>query len=217
MQDKKYTFEELQAIIRTLRKRCPWDSVQTHASLKNCLVEEAYEVLEALDSGDGAKMADEMGDLLMQILLHAEIGEEAGEYTFSDVCDALAHKMVRRHPAIFSPGSEAESWDEIKKKEKNLASETEILENISKYLPALQRSMKFSQKMRKWGKEEENISRYLEKIEENLQNIEKTQDATDVQIGAILYAVSGICGLSNRSPELILNNFLENFAKTLEK
>lgn len=217
MEDKKYTFAELREIIHRLRKECPWDSVQTHKSLKNCLLEESYEVLEAIDKDDGGMMADEMGDLLMQILLHAEIGAEEEKYTFEDVCDALAKKMVRRHPAIFNPGGQAESWDEIKKKEKKLSTEAEFLENFSKSLPALQRSVKFSKKLRQWEKEEGSIERYTEEIKEILQNIEKNKDASDDEIGAILYAVSGICGLSERSPEIILNNFLENFAKTLEK
>ena len=217
MQNNKYTFEELKEIIHRLRKECPWDSVQTHQSLKNCLIEESYEVLEAIDKDDGEMMADEMGDLLMQILLHAEIGAEEEKYTFEDVCDALARKMVRRHPAIFNPGGQIESWDEIKKKEKKLSSEAEFLKNFSKSLPALQRSVKISKKMRQWGKEEDQISRYTEEIEEILRNIKKNEDASDAEIGAILYAVSGICGLSDRSPEIILNNFLENFTKTLEK
>lgn len=217
MQNNKYTFEELKEIIHRLRKECPWDSVQTHQSLKNCLIEESYEVLEAIDKDDGEMMADEMGDLLMQILLHAEIGAEEEKYTFEDVCDALARKMVRRHPAIFNPGGQIENWDEIKKKEKKLSSEAEFLKNFSKSLPALQRSVKISKKMRQWEKEEGQISRYTEEIEEILRNIKKNEDASDAEIGAILYAVSGICGLADRSPEIILNNFLENFTKTLEK
>lgn len=216
---KRYTMDELIEIVSILREKCPWDSVQTHASLKNCLIEETYEVLEALDSGDGKMMADEMGDLLMQILLHAEIGKEAGEYTLEDVTTALSEKMIRRHPKIFSgnEGSEEQNWDEIKKKEKNLGSEAEILENISKYLPALQRSMKFSQKLQKWGKEEKDISRKCEISKEILSKLEQGEKPSEREIGKLLYSVSAICGEIYGSPEIILNNFLENFAKTLEK
>lgn len=215
---KRYTMDELIEIVSILRKECPWDSVQTHSSLKNCLIEEAYEVLEALDSGNGEMMADEMGDLLMQILLHAEIGKEAGEYTLEDVTTALANKMIRRHPQIFKQSENlGETWDEIKQKEKKLGSEAEILENISKYLPALQRSMKFSQKMQKWGKDNDDISRKCARIKEILSKIEQGEKPEEYEIGKILYSISSVCGSLYGSPELILNNFLENFAKTLEK
>ena len=217
MENKKYTFEELRQIVHRLRKECPWDRVQTHQSLKNCLLEESYEVLEAIEKNDGKMMADEMGDLLMQILLHAEIGAEEGNYTFEDVCDALATKMVRRHPKIFNPDGACESWEEIKKKEKKLSSEAEILENISKFLPALQRSMKFSKKMSDWGKEDARKESYAEKIEEILRKSKENDSLSDADLGAFLYAASGFCGCFDRSPEIILNNFLENFAKTLEK
>lgn len=218
MEEKRYTMEELIGIVRILRRECPWDSVQTHDSLKVCLLEEAYEVLEAIDSGSGEKMADEMGDLLMQILLHAEIGKEQGEYTLEDVTSALANKMIRRHPKIFDKENKTpQNWEEIKKKEKNLGSEAEILENISKYLPALQRSQKFVQKLQKWGKEENDLGRYIEICQEILSNIEKVGNASDAEIGQLLYAVSGLCACLDRSGELILNKFLENFTKTLEK
>lgn len=217
MENKKYTYEELREIVHRLRKECPWDSVQTHKSLENCLLEESYEVLEAIEKNDGKMMADEFGDLLMQILLHAEIGAEEGTYTFEDICDALATKMVRRHPAIFNPGAECENWEEIKKKEKKLDSEAEILENISKFLPALQRSMKFSKKMSEWEKTDGRKESYAENIKEILRKSEKNESLTDADLGALLYAASGFCGCFDRSPEIILNNFLENFAKTLEK
>ena len=215
---KNYTMEELIEIVSILRKECPWDSVQTHASLKNCLIEETYEVLEALDSGDGKMMADEMGDLLMQILIHAEIGKEEGEYNLSDVVNALANKMVRRHPKIFSNGeTEVQNWEEIKKNEKKLTSQAEILENISKYLPSLQRSMKFSKKMQEWNLEERDISRKCEISKEILSKIEKGEEVSEEEFGKLLYTVSAISGLKYGSPEIILNNFLENFTKTLEK
>ena len=214
---KRYTKEELIEIISILRKECPWDRVQTHESLKNCLIEETYEVLEALDSGNGEMMADEMGDLLLQILLHAEIAKENGEYTLDDVVSTLANKLVRRHPNVFkSDDKDIKSWDEIKKKEKKLGSNAQVLENISKYLPALQRSLKFSEKLQKWGIEEASIERYCEISKDILSKIEKGEKPTEYELGKLLYTISAICGLFEGSAELILNKFLENFAKTLE-
>lgn len=215
---KKYTIDELIEIVHILRKECPWDSVQTHKSLSNCLIEETYEVLETLDSNDGSKMADEMGDLLMQILLHAEIGAENGEYTFDDVVSALSEKMIRRHPTIFDKDNKnPKSWDEIKKEEKNLKSDAELLKNISKNLPALQRSLKFSQKLQKLNMEDGRTERYCAISREILSKIESGEVPDEHEMGTLLYSVSAICGNFSMSGELILNKFLENFEKTLEK
>lgn len=215
---KKYTMDELIEIVSRLRKECPWDSVQTHESLKTCLIEETYEVIEAIDEGDGNMMADEMGDLLMQILLHAEIGKEEEKYDLSDVVSSLANKMVRRHPKIFgSEENSPQSWDEIKKKEKKLETNADFLKNISKNLPALQRSLKFSKNLRKWEIEKDSISQFCEKSKDILSKIEKSQYASEEELGQLLYNISAICGLFGGSGELILNKFLENFTKTLEK
>lgn len=124
---RKYSFEELTEIIRELRKKCPWDSVQTHESMRECLENETQEVLEGIqiltESGDGANLCEELGDLLMQVLLHSVIAEEEGLFTLEDVISGLAFKMKFRHPKIFSPENSkltALSWKELKQREREI-------------------------------------------------------------------------------------------------
>ncbi len=120
-----FSFDDFVEIVRQLRKKCPWDRVQTHESLKKCLADEAGEALEGIDiytgSGDGENLCEELGDLLMQVVLHSIIAEEEGIFTLDDVIDGISRKMRFRHPAIFSP-EDAElaslSWSELKAREK---------------------------------------------------------------------------------------------------
>jgi len=118
------TFPDLVALIAKLRAPdgCPWDGAQTHASLRPYVLEEAYEVIEAIDQGDPGALADELGDLLLQVLLHSQIASESHEFTIDDVIDGLASKLVRRHPHVFADApsdidSIRRTWDEVKKQE----------------------------------------------------------------------------------------------------
>ena len=124
-----HTYEEFLKVIETLRSEngCPWDREQTHASLKQCMLEEAYEVIDGIEeyekTGDYKNLREELGDVLYQIMLHARIAEERGEFTIEDVVSGISRKMIRRHPYIFGLRSEEEdgrklSWQEIKQKEK---------------------------------------------------------------------------------------------------
>ena len=121
-----YTFEELEEIIAELRSDhgCPWDRAQTHESLKKCLKDECDEVQAAIDNQDMENLCEELGDILLQVMLHSRIAEEAGDFTVRDVISVLCRKMIRRHPHVFggeSCGTPEESkarWDEIKRQEK---------------------------------------------------------------------------------------------------
>ena len=118
------TFSDLVGLIARLRAPdgCPWDRAQTHSSLRPYVLEEAHEVIEAIDKGDPDSLADELGDLLLQVLLHSQIAAESGQFTIEDVIDGLARKMIRRHPHVFADApsdidSVRRTWDEVKKKE----------------------------------------------------------------------------------------------------
>ena len=119
-------WQKLIDIMATLRSEngCPWDKEQTHESLKRYLLEEAYEVLDAIDSGDDAALCDELGDVLLQVVFHAQLATETGRFTIDDVVDAVSDKMIRRHPHVFSGETAADSdavlkrWEEIKAQEK---------------------------------------------------------------------------------------------------
>ena len=137
---KNYSYEEFVEIIRKLRSKdgCPWDREQTHESLKSCLIEEAYEVIEGIDllekTKDPANLCEELGDVLLQVVMHSVIAEEEKNFTIQDVINGISEKMVRRHPHVFGDvvaetSSEVlENWEEIKKKEKE---ETSVSEGLA--------------------------------------------------------------------------------------
>ena len=141
----EYTFDDFVEIVRELRKKCPWDSVQTHASLRSCLENESREVLEGISlfekTGDGENLCEELGDLLLQIVLHSIIAQEEGIFTLEDVISGISEKMKFRHPKIFRPEDKEAatmSWDELKREEhilrKKLANKDRNAENKQKNL-----------------------------------------------------------------------------------
>ena len=126
--DRKYSFDDLIEIIAQLRGPggCPWDIKQTHESLKECLTEESGEVIQAIDNKDDANLCEELGDLLLQVIMHAQIASEDGRFTISDVIQGVSEKMIRRHPHVFEDEKVSNAdeslnlWNEIKKREKSL-------------------------------------------------------------------------------------------------
>lgn len=160
---KKYTYEEFLEIIRTLRGEngCPWDKVQTHESLKPCMTEEAAELLASIriyeQTGNPENMIEELGDVLLQVVMHAQIASEEGLFTMEDVIDEISRKMVRRHPHVFGTGNADTpdavliNWEEIKKEEKKDKEWVESpLREIPRELPALTRAAKVLKKADKY-------------------------------------------------------------------
>ncbi|MDE3074359.1 MAG: MazG family protein, partial [Chloroflexota bacterium] len=151
---------------------CPWDREQDHQSIKSNLLQESYEALEALDSGDMGKLAEELGDMLMQVLLHAEMARQAGEFDLRDVMLGISSKLVRRHPHVFgdvtaNTASEVlQNWDEIKKKER--AEGTSILASVAPAMPALAYAQEVSRRVARQGFDWPNIEGVLDKIQEEL-------------------------------------------------
>ena len=163
-------FDEVVAIMARLRGECPWDRKQTRESLKPYLLEEAYEVLETIDAQDDRKLKEELGDVLLQILFHAEIGRERKTFTIEDVLQTLSEKLIRRHPHVFNEttagGPEAATpaitatevvhrWEEIKRQEKAEESGNgqagSVLDGVPKVLPALLRAYQLQQKAARLG------------------------------------------------------------------
>lgn len=148
--EKKMGFYEFCDIVEKLRAPggCPWDREQTHKSLAKCLLEEAYEANDAIDEGDPMKMADELGDVLLQVVMHAQIGKEEGTFTIDDVTDAVSRKMIERHPHVFGnvkvENSEEvlDNWEKIKKTQRGQKTVFESMESITKSLPSLSRATK---------------------------------------------------------------------------
>ena len=182
---------------------CPWDKVQTRESLKPYLVEETYEVLEALDENDPEKIKDELGDLLYQILFHSKISSLKGEFDFRDVIDNLSEKMVRRHPHVFkdaklsTPDQVIEQWEDIKKKEKNKTNQKSILDSIPINHPSLIRAQKIQKKAAKEGFDWEKINDVFDKLDEEIIEFKEAVLAKknmDIQseIGDIIFVITNI-------------------------
>ena len=213
MYKENYSFDDFLEIIKMLRGEngCEWDKAQTHDSLLRYLIEETYEFIEAAREKNAPKMADELGDVLLQVALHARIGEEENTFSMQDVVNAVSRKMVHRHPHVFSDTRVENvdvilaNWEEIKKKEKGMKTKKEVFEEVSKGLPALLRAQKILEK----GKKTAVISALREKAkgkfnEENTRE-EKYKAAGMAMLEAISYAVS-----ENINVELCLNDCIDS-------
>ena len=145
-----YNVEDLRQIVALLRAPggCPWDGAQTHESLRRNFIEEAYEVAEAIDEASPAHLKEELGDVLLQVLFHASIEEDAGRFNLDEVADGICKKLIFRHPHVFGQGGEGtpDSWEALKRQEKGQTTETETLQAVAKSLPGLWRAEKIQAK-----------------------------------------------------------------------
>lgn len=175
-----HQFSSFRHIIAELRgpNGCPWDKEQTHQSLKKYLIEECYELLEAIDKDDIDHIIEELGDVLLQVVLHAQIGEDEGMFSIDDVIKGVAEKMVRRHPHVFGQQSVTDSdevlanWEEIKKKEKGTREEQSILDAVASSLPALSKAFHLQKKAAKVGFDWPSVEGAWDKVKEELKEFE---------------------------------------------
>jgi len=193
-------FATLVDIIARLRAPdgCPWDRKQTHASLRENLLEECYEVLEALDEGDSEKLCDELGDLLMQIVLHTQIATEAGEFELGDVISGINAKLIHRHPHIF--GSEkvkdaeevALNWEVLKREER--APDTSILESVPQQMPALGYSQEIQRRVAQVGFDWEDVDGVIDKLAEEVGEFKRaeTEERKAEEFGDLLFTLANI-------------------------
>ncbi|AOM84617.1 bifunctional methyltransferase/pyrophosphohydrolase YabN [Salisediminibacterium beveridgei] len=222
-------FDRLRAIIRTLRGPggCPWDQKQTHESLKRHLIEEAYELLEAIDEEDDDHIAEELGDILLQVMLHAQIGEDAGYFTINDVIGNLSEKMVRRHPHVFADvevsGAEdvVTNWEAIKAKEAGSAGRSSVLDGIPKGLPGLSSALKLQKKAGKvgfdWGSEEPMWEKLFEEIHEWAQEVHAESPARSMkEFGDVLFAFVNIARFHGIDPEEAIRQTNEKFRRRFD-
>jgi tetrapyrrole methylase family protein/MazG family protein len=225
----KYDFNDLLEIMKRLRAEngCPWDREQTHESLKIYLIEETYEVLEALDSGDMGKFCNELGDLLLQIVFHAQIAKENGIFDINDVTTEISRKLISRHTHIFGDSSAdtaeqvIENWEDIKKKEKNLKSQTSVLKDIPSNLPALMRSYKVQQKAALVGFDWDNIDDVFRKIDEEIEELRDVYKSKNVEritdeLGDAFFALVNLARFLKIQPELALTGTINKFIRRFE-
>jgi MazG family protein len=217
---------DIMAILRA-PEGCPWDAEQTTESLKPYLLEEAYEVLEAIDKGDPSSIRDELGDLLLQIVFHARIFEERGEFDFKDVASAIAKKLIRRHPHVFADATAgtlhelSAQWERIKAEERAEGHNApSALDRIPSSLPALVRARKMAQKAAQAGLTGPELSTSFSRIGELLKALETASEKRDLggfesRMGEILFALADIGRPMNVDAEDALRKATENFRRSL--
>jgi len=223
-------FEKLVAVQKRLRapQGCPWDREQTHATLRPYLIEEAYEVIDALDSGDDAKFAEEMGDLLLQVVFHSEIAREQERFSVADVLREIHDKMVRRHPHVFgkvrakNSAEVLQNWERIKATErldKDTSSENgaskprqkpaSLLDGVSRGLPAMLEGLQLTRKAARAGFDWHDADGIFEKLREEMAEVrhalaEKDSKKAEEELGDLLFAVVNLARFVQVDPEIAL-------------
>lgn len=227
---EKYNIDDLVEIVKILRSPdgCPWDKEQSHSSIRRDFIEEVYEAVEAIDTGDTELLKEELGDVLLQVVFHSQIEREKENFTLDDVADGVCKKMIIRHPHVFgevkADTTEAviANWDNIKMQTKSQTTQTETLQSISKALPSLIRSEKIQKKADKCGFKSDNINGALCDCKSNLSNIKSAiennnKNEYEKQIGDLLFSVVNISRLIGIDSEAALYNacerFIDNFAE----
>ena len=214
-------FERLCEIMHRLRSPggCPWDREQTHSSLIKYLIEESYEVAESIQLGDDLELQKELGDVLLQVVFHAEIASEENRFTIDDVIEAINAKMIQRHPHVFGDAKVDDSegvlrqWESIKKQERGAGSS--ILDGIPAALPALLRAERLQARASKVGFDWENPSQVFEKIREELGELDEalgeTREKITEELGDLLFAVANLARFLKIDPEQALQDCNRKF------
>ena len=220
----RYGYEDLLEIIRLLRspEGCPWDKVQTHASIRRGLLEEAYEAAEAIDLDDAGLLQEELGDVMMQVVFHADIEKDRGRFTMDDVVDGVVKKLLYRHPHVFgsahegSPESVLISWDQLKRAEKGQTTTGEAMEAVARSLPGLWRAEKLQSKAARDGFDWPDISGALDKLDEEVSELHRAAagdgDVTE-ELGDVLFAAVKVGRFVGVDPEVAIHGTCEKFIR----
>lgn len=208
-----YTADDLVAIIALLRdpeKGCPWDKVQTHQSIRMNFLEEAYEAVDAIDLEDSHLLCEELGDVMMQVAFHAQIEQEAGHFTWQQVCDGVCRKLIERHPHIFGGDTSIKDWDALKNKEKGRLTLQDDLASVPQALPALMRAAKLQKRAARYGVEVTADAAAV------AQSAQTAQDTADPQVaaqavGQMLFAAVALARKAGVDPEEALQQYNADF------
>ena len=227
---KNVSFDRLVDFVAMLRSKngCPWDLAQTHESLKADLIEEAYELIEAIDAKVPKKICDELGDLLMQVMLHSQIATDRNEFGVDEVIENLTEKLVRRHPHVFGSvvatdeNEVLENWEEIKRGEEGNKDRKSSLDGIPHSLPSLQRAEKIQKKASRAGFDWDTTEDVLPKLQEEIDEIEESirnDGITEIEmeIGDLLFSVVNLCRFLNVQPEEALRKSTRKFADRFQR
>ena len=222
--DPRWTpLEQLLRIMARLRAPdgCPWDREQSHATLRQSVIEEAYEVAAAINSGDDANLREELGDLLLQVVFHAQMASERGDWNFDAVASGIVEKLVRRHPHVFGSENASDSaavltrWEEIKRAEKGTAATASALDGVSEGLPSLMRAEKVQKKAAKVGFDWSELPPVVAKVREEIAEVEGALGDTEKveeEVGDLLFAVVNLARKLKVDGEVALQRATDKFA-----
>ena len=218
-------FEKLVSIMETLRsdKGCPWDREQTHESLRPYLIEEAYEVLDAIDTKDDNELKIELGDLLLQVVFHAQLAHEEGRFSIEDVSGAVTEKLIRRHPHVFgdvkadTSDQVLENWEKIKQREKGPGKKS-VLDGLPSQLPALLKAFRIQEKVSRVNFDWQDVKEVFGKVREEIYELEEAHDSTDQaaqeeEFGDLLFSMVNLARHLKITPEDALRFTNEKFIK----
>ena len=221
-----YTISDLLVIMRLLRAPdgCPWDKVQTHQSIRQNFIEETYEAVEAIDKEDYDLMREELGDVLMQVIFHSIMEEEAGRFTFDDVCDEVCKKLIIRHPHVFgnvnaeTPDEVLRNWDAIKMQTKSQNKVADSVDDVAKSLPALMRAQKVQKRSAKSGMDFKDAEDAAKKVPEELSELMQAIPAGDKdklteELGDLLFSVVNLARFVGVDAEEALTKSTDKFSK----
>jgi len=219
-----YSYADLLEMIRVLRSPdgCPWDRVQTHESLRRGMLEEAYEAVEAIDLKDPALLCEELGDVLMQVVFHASLAQDAGQFTMDDVVDGVVKKLLYRHPHVFgelqahTPEQVLVSWDQLKRREKGQRSTADAMDSVARSLPGLWRAEKILSKAAKAGFDWPDAAGALDKLSEEtgeLREAVEQQSNVSEELGDVLLAAVKVGLRAGVDPEEALSDACEKFIR----
>ncbi len=226
---KDFSFNDLCEIVKVLMSEngCPWDREQTHQSIRKNMLEEAYEAAEAIDLKDSKLLCEELGDVMLQVVMHAYMSKTEGEFSIDDVCTGICSKLIVRHPHVF--GAEhidnsdgvLDRWEAIKQETKGRKTTTEELEGISKALPALVRAHKIGKKAGKAGFDFANASDALDKAEEEIRELREAiisgdETAIEEEAGDLFLAVVNSARLAGVDSEEALSKANQKFCRRFE-
>jgi tetrapyrrole methylase family protein / MazG family protein len=217
-------FDRLVEIMATLRSPagCPWDRAQDSTSLKPYLLEEAYEVLEALEEGTPHKLKDELGDLLFQVIFHAQLAHERGDFDVYDILAGTIAKMTRRHPHVFgsaaasTPKEALQNWEEIKRQEKTATQATSVLDGVPRQLPSLLRAQRLQDKASRVGFDWQHVEQVWEKMSEELQELRAAMNqgnraAIEAELGDVLFVLVNLARFLEINPDEALHKTTTKF------
>lgn len=221
---KSYGIKDLEDIVRLLRAPggCPWDREQTHASIRRNFLEEAYEAVEAIDEEDSDHLKEELGDVLLQVFLHARMEEEAGRFSLDDVADGICKKLIYRHPHVFGDvavsGTDEvlTNWEALKRTEKHQETYTDTLEAVARSLPALWRAEKVQKKAKKAGFDWDDAQGALDKLSEEVEELKAAvAQGTNIEeeLGDLLFAAVNVSRFVKVDTEDALNAATDKFIR----